>query len=126
MYPSDRRYSKEHEWIAVSGDEATVGITNYAQDQLGDIVYVELPEEGAAVRKQDVLGTIESVKAVSEIYAPLTGSVSAVNRSLDEKPEQLNGDPHGAGWYCRMKLSDSAELDDLMDAAGYATFVDSR
>jgi glycine cleavage system H protein len=126
MYPSDRHYSKEHEWVAVSGDEATLGITHYAQDQLGDIVYVELPEQGAQFGREEVLGTIESVKAVSEFYAPITGTVTAVNRTLDERPEQLNADPHGEGWYCKLKLSDPAELEGLMDAEGYQKFVDSQ
>ena len=126
MYPNDRRYSEEHEWISVDGDSATVGITNYAQDQLGDIVFVELPEVDKAIQKGDVIGTIESVKAVSEIYAPVSGTVTDVNTLLDDKPETVNGDPHGVGWYCKVRLSDAGELDGLMDAAAYQEFAASQ
>lgn len=119
MYPTDRHYSKEHEWVQVSGDRARVGITDFAQQELGDIVYVELPEEGKQVRPGDVLGTIESVKAVSEIYAPVAGTVVERNTSLDEHPETVNSDPHGAGWYCALRLADAAEVEALMDAAAY-------
>jgi glycine cleavage system H protein len=123
MYPTDRRYSKEHEWIQVSGDEATIGITDFAQRELGDVVYVELPEKGTRVRAGDVLGTIESVKAVSEIYAPVSGTVLASNASLDEHPEIVNTDPHEGGWYCRLRLDDATELDDLLDANGYEALI---
>jgi glycine cleavage system H protein len=126
MYPSDRRYSEEHEWISVDGDAATIGITHYAQDQLGDIVFVELPEVDKPFQKGDVIGTIESVKAVSEIYAPVSGVVTEVNTRLDDKPETVNGDPHGVGWYCKVKLADVGELDGLMDAAAYQSFADSQ
>ena len=125
MYPDDRRYTKEHEWVLGEGDAATVGISNYAQDQLGDIVYVELPEVGKEVAKGEVIGSIESVKAVSEVYAPLSGTVMAINDELDGAPETMNGDPHGGGWYCKMKPSDAGELADLMDAAAYGQFVES-
>ena len=120
MYPTDRKYSKEHEWIRVDGEIGTIGITKFAQEQLGDIVYVELPPEGTEVSRGDVLGTIESVKAVSEIYAPVSGTVTAVNQDLDATPEVVNQDPHGQGWYCRLHLTAREELDDLMDAAAYA------
>jgi glycine cleavage system H protein len=126
MYPSDRRYSKEHEWISVDGNSATVGITDYAQDQLGDIVFVELPEVDKSIQKGDVIGTIESVKAVSEIYAPVSGTVTEVNTLLDDKPETVNGDPHGVGWYCKVRLADTGELDELMDAAAYQDFATSQ
>lgn len=126
MYPSDRRYSKEHEWILVEGETGTVGITAYAQDQLGDIVYVELPEIGLEVGKNDVLGTIESVKAVSEIYSPISGTVSAVNQQLEGNPETVNQDPHGAGWYCKLTLNEPSELNELMDAEGYAKLVEEQ
>lgn len=126
MYPSDRRYSKEHEWVRVEGDVVTVGITDFAQSQLGDIVYVELPETDKACDKDDVMGTIESVKAVSEIYAPIAGTIVEVNQALDEKPEALNEEPHVSGWYCKMAIKDRAQLDDLMDAEAYAALVDSQ
>jgi glycine cleavage system H protein len=126
MYPSDRRYSKEHEWILVEGETGTVGITQYAQDQLGDIVYVELPEIGREVGKNEVLGTIESVKAVSEIYSPISGTVSEVNRQLEDNPETVNQDPHGAGWYCKLSIKEASELDELMDAEGYAKLAEEQ
>ena len=126
MYPTDRLYSKEHEWILVDGDTVTLGITEYAQSQLGDIVYVELPDEGKQVAKDDVIGTIESVKAVSEIYSPLAGTVVAANTSLDDAPEKVNGSPHEDGWYCKLKLDDPTSVDTLMDAAKYQEFVESQ
>jgi glycine cleavage system H protein len=119
MVPNDRRYTKEHEWVKVEGSQATVGITDFAQNELGDIVYVELPEVGRVVSMGDVLGTIESVKAVSELYAPVSGTVNAVNPVLGDKPETVNSDAHGAGWICKMTLTKPAELDGLMDAAAY-------
>ena len=123
MYPTDRRYSKEHEWVLVEEGVATVGITDFAQDQLGDIVYVELAEEGRQVQPGDVLGTIESVKAVSEIYSPLAGTVTAVNAGLDVQPELVNSDPHGSGWYCKIELSDPEQVEGLMEAAAYEEFA---
>jgi glycine cleavage system H protein len=119
MFPNDRRYTKEHEWVMVAGSAATVGITDFAQRELGDIVYVELPEVGRVVALGDSLGTIESVKAVSEVYAPVSGTIAEVNPLLGDKPETINLDPHGAGWICKMKLSAAGELDALMDAAAY-------
>lgn len=126
MYPKDRRYTKEHEWVLQEGDTATMGITEFAQDQLGDIVYVEVPEVGKKVSQGDVIGSIESVKAVSEIYAPVGGTVAAVNADLDGTPELVNSDPHGGGWYCKLDLSDAGELDSLMDAAAYEEFAESN
>lgn len=123
MYPTDRRYSKEHEWVQVDGDTATIGITQYAQDQLGDIVYVELPATGKDVKAGDVLGTIESVKAVSEIFSPLAGTVTETNAVLDGKPELVNGDPHGGGWYCKLRLTDPGEVEALLDASAYEAFA---
>lgn len=123
MYPSDRRYSKDHEWIAVNDDLATVGITHFAQEELGDIVFVELPQAGKTVRAGEVLGTIESVKAVSEIYAPVSGSVVEANSLLDGTPEAVNRDPHGSGWYCRIRMTDPAELATLVDAEAYSAIV---
>ena len=119
MVPTDRRYTKDHEWVAVAGDTATVGITDFAQRELGDIVYVELPEKGKQVRPGDVLGTIESVKAVSEIFAPVSGTVVDSNQDLDDRPETVNRDALGAGWYCKLVLSDPSEVGALMDAAAY-------
>ena len=125
MVPNDRRYTKEHEWVKVEGQAATVGITDFAQRELGDIVYVELPEIGRAVALGEVLGTIESVKAVSELYAPISGTITEVNALLSEKPETLNLDAHGAGWICKMKPSRAAEVDGLMDASAYTTLAGS-
>ncbi len=125
MYPTDRHYSKDHEWIQVEGDTATIGITEFAQSELGDIVYVELPEKGKEVSQGDVLGTIESVKAVSEIYAPLTGTVTESNQSLDDRPEAVNSDAHGEGWYCKMTIGEPAEVEALMDAKSYEESVSS-
>jgi len=119
MFPNDRRYTKEHEWVKVKGHAATVGITDFAQKELGDIVFVELPEIGRVVTSGEVLGTIESVKAVSELYAPVSGTVSAVNTLLNDAPETVNRDAHEAGWICTMTLANASELDALMDAAAY-------
>ena len=123
MYPTDRRYSKDHEWVRVDGDAVTIGITDFAQGELGDIVYVELPEVGQSFKQDDVLGTIESVKAVSEVYAPVSGTVLEVNSALDEGPEKVNRDAHGEGWYCKIKLDDPSELDGLLAAAAYQELI---
>lgn len=119
MYPSNLRYTQDHEWILVEGDEGTVGITEFAQGQLGDIVYLELPETGRKVAKQEVVGTIESVKAVSEIYSPVSGEIVETNAALNDAPETVNRDPHGAAWLYKIRLSDPGELSALMDAAAY-------
>lgn len=118
MYPTDLKYTKDHEWVRVSGNEAHVGITDYAQKQLGDVVYLELPEPGRTFAKGDVLGTIESVKAVSELYCPVSGEVTTVNKALVEKPEAVNTDPHGS-WMIVMKVTNPNEQQDLLDAAQY-------
>ncbi len=118
MYPSDLKYTKDHEWVRVSGSQAHVGITDYAQKQLGDVVYLELPEVGRTVAKGDVFGTIESVKAVSELYAPVSGEVAEVNTALTEKPETVNKDPHGS-WMIVLKVANAADTADLLDAAKY-------
>jgi glycine cleavage system H protein len=118
MYPPDLKYTKDHEWIRTGGDEARVGITDYAQKQLGDVVYLELPEVGKRLSKGDVFGTIESVKAVSELYAPVAGVVTAVNSSLAERPENVNADPHGS-WMIALQPDDAAGDADLLDAAQY-------
>jgi glycine cleavage system H protein len=123
MVPKHLRYTKEHEWVAVEGGTGTMGITDFAQHQLGDIVYVELPEVGRAVKAGETLGTIESVKAVSEIYSPVSGVVAEVNSALGDTPEKLNQDPHGAGWICKITLQDPAEAGKLMDAAAYEAFT---
>jgi glycine cleavage system H protein len=123
MYPKNYRYSKEHEWLAVDGDTATLGITDFAQGELGDIVYVEPPEVGLKLAPGDVLGTVESVKAVSEIYAPITGEVVEVNSALADAPETLNSDAHQGGWICKIRISAPEELDALMDAAAYEQLI---
>jgi glycine cleavage system H protein len=118
MYPSELKYTNDHEWVRVSGDEAQVGITDYAQKQLGDVVYLELPEAGRSFNKGDVFGTIESVKAVSELYAPVSGEVIEVNSQLSQKPESVNADPHGA-WMIRIRLANASEAGDLLDSNAY-------
>jgi glycine cleavage system H protein len=126
MYPSNYRYTKQHEWIDVKGDTGTVGITDYAQHELGDVVFVELPKVGAKLTAGKALGTVESVKAVSEIYSPVSGEVAEVNGSLGDSPEKINTDPHGAAWLVKLKLSNPGELSGLMDAAGYESFIASQ
>jgi glycine cleavage system H protein len=122
MYPSDRRYTKDHEWIAVTGNLGRVGITDYAQKQLGDVVFVELPDVGRAVSQGQTAGTIESVKAVSELYSPASGKVVAVNPAVAPQPELVNKDPHGT-WLYDIELSNPADLDNLMNNAQYAELV---
>jgi len=126
MYPADYRYTKEHEWIKVSGNTGTIGITDYAQHELGDVVFVELPGVGAKLKAGDVFGTIESVKAVSEIYAPVSGDVLETNPGLSSAPETVNTDPHGTAWLVKIKLSNPAEISGLMDAAAYQAFVSEK
>jgi glycine cleavage system H protein len=128
MDPQDRRYTKEHEWILVEGegDRARVGITDYAQKQLGDVVYVELPAPGRKLAAHEVFGTVESVKAVSELFAPLSGEVVEVNGALAGTPETINQDPYGAAWMLVLKLSDAAQVQGLLDAAAYAAYVASE
>lgn len=118
--PTDLRYTRDHEWVRVDGDQATVGITQYAADQLGDIVFVELPEVGGQLTQFGTFGVVESVKAVSDLYAPVSGTVVEVNEALRDAPELLNSDPFGDGWIARLELGDASELDGLMDAAAYA------
>ena len=119
-YPDDLRYSKEHEWVRADGTRATIGITSFAADELGDIVFVELPEVGASLKQFETFGVVESVKAVSDLYSPLSGEVVEVNEALREGPELLNSDPFGEGWILKVELADAAEIDALMDAAAYA------
>ncbi|HVR16764.1 MAG TPA: glycine cleavage system protein GcvH [Candidatus Limnocylindrales bacterium] len=121
--PEGLKYSKEHEWVLVEGKSATIGITEYAQEELGDIVYVELPEVGEKVVKDDPFGAVESVKAVSDVYAPVSGAVLEVNDVLPDNPETINDDPYGDGWMIRVELSDLDDLKDLMDAEEYAEYV---
>lgn len=122
-FPEDLKYSKEHEWVLVEGSVATVGITDYAQDQLGDIVFVELPAVADKVSKEDAFGVVESVKAVSDIYAPVSGKVVEVNDDLPENPEMLNEDPYGDGWIIKIEMNDPEELQDLMTATEYEEYV---
>jgi glycine cleavage system H protein len=122
-YPSDLKYTKEHEWARIDGDKATIGITRFAVDQLGDITQVDLPKEGEAIRKDEVFGSVESVKAVSDCYAPLTGKVVKVNSPLNDNPEYLNDDPYDEGWMVTIELSKPDELKDLMDAETYQAFL---
>jgi len=122
--PKELRYSEEHEWAAIDDNIATIGITDYAQEQLGDIVYVELPETGTEVTKGDKFGVIESVKAVSDIYSPVTGTVVTVNTGLPNTPETVNEEPYGDGWMIRVEMSDPEELNDLMTAAEYEKFIE--
>lgn len=119
MVPKDLRYSREHEWVKVEDGEAVVGITDHAQEQLGDVVYVELPGVGQQVQQFKTLGVIESVKAASDLYAPLSGEVVAVNTELTKAPEKVNEDPYGSGWMIRVRMKDPAELNNLLDAAEY-------
>lgn len=126
MYPSDYRYTQEHEWIKVSGNIGTVGITDYAQQELGDVVFVELPAAGTKIQAGKSFGTVESVKAVSELYAPVSGEVTEVNTSLANAPELVNSDPHGAAWLIKIKLADPAEVSSLMDTAAYQAFVSEK
>ena len=123
--PQNLRYSKSHEWVRIEGDLATCGITQYAQEALGDVVYVDLPEEGDTFDQDGELGEIESVKAVSAIYAPVGGEVIEVNEELDDAPETVNSDPYGDGWLFKLKVSSSAELDGLMTAAAYEAFLET-
>ncbi|MGO1076344.1 glycine cleavage system protein GcvH [Inquilinus sp. CA228] len=123
MNPSDRRYTQDHEWIRVDGDTATVGITEFAAKQLGDVVFVELPEIGRTLERGEAFGTVESVKAVSELYAPAGGTVAAVNAEFESSPELVNDDPFGDGWFIKLKPFDSSALKELMDAAAYDTFL---
>jgi len=126
MYPQDSRYSKDHEWLRVEGDRGRVGITDYAQKQLGDVVFLELPEVGRALKQGEQFGTVESVKAVSELFSPVTGEVVAVNADLVSKPEAINTDPHGAAWMIEVRITDATGVAALMDAAAYQSFVDSE
>ena len=123
MIPADLRYTKEHEWVRVDGDVATIGITQHAADQLGDIVFVELPDVGRALEQFATFGVVESVKAVSDLFAPVGGEVVEANGALTSAPEVVNSDPYGAGWMLRIRLADAAQVDALLDAAAYEALV---
>ena len=123
MYPENFRYSKEHEWVKIEGDHATMGLTDHAQKELGDIVYVDLPKVGTHAEQGKPIGSVESVKAVSDIFAPMSGEVTEVNGLLTDSPEKLNGDPHGEAWLIKLKLSAPQEAEQLLSAADYQTYV---
>ena len=121
--PEDLHYSKDHEWVRVDGDVAIIGITDYAQNSLGDVVYVELPKAGEEFLANEPFGSVESVKAVSEVFTPIAGTVAQINESLADEPETVNSDPYGSGWMVRMKMSNPAEVDSLLTAAEYEDFT---
>ncbi len=125
-YPKNYRYTKEHEWISVDGGLATIGITDYAQHELGDVVFVELPKPGTKIETGKSFGTVESVKAVSEIYAPASGEVIESNAELQNTPEKINTDPHGSGWLVKVRLTNAAELNGLMDAPAYEAYIAAK
>jgi len=122
--PEHLRYSSDHEWITIEGGRARLGITDYAQDALGDVVFVQVPTVGATVSAGDTLSEVESTKSVSDIYAPVSGTVVAVNTDLDSKPETLNSDPYGAGWICEIEMSNPGDVEALLDAVGYQALID--
>jgi glycine cleavage system H protein len=126
MDPSDLKYTRDHEWVRIEGDKGTVGITDYAQKQLGDVVFVELPEVGRTLKEHESFGTVESVKAVSELFSPVAGEVVETNALLVQSPEMINTDPYGKAWMIKVRLQDPAAVDALMDAAAYRQFVESE
>lgn len=126
MYPEDLKYHKEHTWVRVSGKKATVGITDYAQDALGDIVYIDLPETDTTIEANSELAGIESTKATSSVISPVSGAVTEVNDDLSESPEVINEEPYGKGWIAIIEIDDASEVDDLMDAADYAKYVEEE
>jgi len=123
-YPSDRKYTREHEWVRLEGGVGIIGITEYAQSELGDVVFVDLPEKGRSLAAGEELGTIESVKAVSEIYAPVSGEVVEINEALRDHPEKVNGDPYGEGWLVRIRVGDRPEIDRLLSSEAYRSHVE--
>jgi len=126
MYPAEFRYTKEHEWLKAEGDTATIGITDYAQSELGDVVFVELPKIGAQLKAGQSFGTVESVKAVSEIFSPVSGEVTAVNEALGNSPEKINQEPHAGGWLIKLKLANQSEVAALMAASAYEAYVSEK
>ncbi|MGB8325107.1 MAG: glycine cleavage system protein GcvH [Candidatus Acidiferrum sp.] len=125
-YPTQYRYTKEHEWIDAKNDSATIGITDYAQHELGDVVFVEVPAAGTKITAGKTFGSVESVKAVSDIYAPVSGEVTEPNAALTNTPDLINTDPHGAGWLIKIKLASPADLNSLMDAAAYEAYIEAK
>ena len=125
-YPTQYRYTKEHEWIDAKNDSATIGITDYAQHELGDVVFVEVPAAGTKITAGKTFGSVESVKAVSDIYAPVSGEVTEPNAALTNTPDLINTDPHGAGWLIKIKLANPAEVNSLMDAAAYEAYIEAK
>lgn len=123
--PKELKYTKDHEWIKIDGDVATVGITHYAQDQLGDIVYVEVETTGETLEREAVFGTVEAVKTVSELFLPLSGTITQLNEELESKPELINEDPFDKGWIIKIEIQNKAELEDLLDAEAYNTLIES-
>lgn len=123
MVPTDLRYTKDHEWVRVEGDLATVGITGYAAEQLGDVVFVELPEAGRQLSQSGTFGVVESVKAVSDLFAPISGEVAEANAGLSDQPELVNSDPYGGGWMLKLKITDPAQLDELLDPEAYDALI---
>ena len=123
MYPADLKYDREHEWLRVEGDTAVIGVTFFAQDQLGEVVYVDLPSVGDEIAAGETFGEIESVKSVSELYAPVSGTVEEVNDALDSTPEMVNNDPYGTGWMIKLKMADVSQADALMSADEYESFI---
>ena len=121
--PSELRYSKDHEWLRIEGDIVTIGITDFAQGELGDIVFVDIPTEGETMDAEEVFGSVEAVKTVSDLYLPVAGEILEVNAELDGNPEGVNSDPYGTGWMVKIKMTDPAEADALMDAAAYSTLI---
>jgi glycine cleavage system H protein len=126
LYPEDLRYTREHEWIRVTGDEGVIGITHYAQQELGDVVYVDVPAVGQALQAGKPFGVVESVKSVSDLFAPVSGTVTRVNAQLADAPELVNKDPYGEGWMIAVRIADPKELDALLDAAAYRALVEGR
>ena len=126
MVPPDLRYTKDHEWVRVDGDTATIGVTDFAANQLGDVVFVDLPQVGRSVEQFATFGVVESVKAVSDLYAPLSGEVLAVNEDLGGQPELVNSDPYGKGWMLKFTVTNAGELSGLMDAAAYQKYCEER
>lgn len=124
--PEDLQYAKTDEWLRIEGDRATIGLSDYAQDQLNDIVYIELPEVGAELEQGDSFGTVESVKAASDLYMPVSGKVTEVNTALEDEPELINADPYGKGWIIKITVTDAQGVKDMLDSAAYAAYCESR
>ncbi|RFT14823.1 MAG: Glycine cleavage system H protein [Candidatus Saccharicenans subterraneus] len=124
MYPDNLYYTKDHEWLKLEGEEAVVGITDFAQKQLGDIIYVDLPQPGKVLEARQAIGSVESVKSVSDVYSPVSGEVVAANSELAQTPDLINKDPHGQGWIVRLKIKDKSELNNLMKAADYEKYLE--